>query len=114
MDKRFKNVMDKYCKHARRNTKLFQTYDILRAENEKLKSKNKKLQAKIEDREVSFLLEKTYVIYHMRMKTLEETKQGIANIDGCIAKALKLETITFNNIPARPTASSSSSSSSES
>ncbi|XP_070002706.1 uncharacterized protein [Nicotiana sylvestris] len=50
----------------------------------------------------------------MRIKTLEDAKESISNIDECIVEALNLETTAFENILARPSASSSSSTCSES
>ncbi|XP_070042608.1 uncharacterized protein [Nicotiana tomentosiformis] len=74
MEQRFKKVMEQNSEHARTNTDLCRTYGIMRDENEQLQSKIKKLRSKLQDQEDSFLLEKTYVIYHMRRKTLEEAK----------------------------------------
>lgn len=39
---------------------------------------------------------------------MQDTKEGISNVDVCIAEALVLETTAFENIHVRPTASSSS------
>lgn len=101
--------MEQNHEHARTNNDLDRSYGIVRAENNQLQSKIEKLR----DQEDSFRLEKTYAFYQIRRKILEEAIEGIANIDNCIAKARKLETTALDNIPARPTASSSLNISSE-
>lgn len=68
----------------------------MRAENDKLQSKIKILQAKLQEQEDSILY-KTYAIYHMKRKTLEEVKEGIANVDDFIPKSRKLETTALEN-----------------
>lgn len=54
------------------------------------------------------MLQKTYVIYNMRRKTLEDATIGNKNIDDYISEARALKTTSLENIPTRPTASSSS------
>lgn len=69
-----------------------------------MQSKFERLRAKFQDEEDYFLLEKTYEFYEMRRKALEEAKEGIANVDGCIVEALELEMTSFT----RPNVSTSS------
>lgn len=54
------------------------------------------------------MLEKTYVVYIMQRKTMEDANIDIENIDDYIAEARALKTTFFENILVGPTASSSS------
>ncbi|XP_070017564.1 tropomyosin-2-like [Nicotiana sylvestris] len=74
----------------------------VKAENDKLQSKIVKLRAKLQDQKDSINLKKTYDIYHMKRKTLEEAKEGVENIDDCISKARELETTTLENLCYNP------------
>lgn len=82
--------MEQNHEHAKTNTYLAGAYNILKVDNEHLQLKIKKLQARLRDQEDSF----KYRRLHCRRS--------------CFAK------YTFDKIPARPTASSFSSTWSES
>lgn len=77
-------------------------------------SKIQELRARLRAQEDLFVLEKTHAVYNMRRKTLENTKIGIKNIDDRIVEARALDITSFENIHARPIASRSSKTSSES
>ncbi|XP_070042614.1 tropomyosin-2-like [Nicotiana tomentosiformis] len=104
---RLKRIMEKNQLHSRTNVELNSKISIMKAENEKLKSKINKLQAKLQDKEDSTVFVKSCDIYHTKRKTLEEAKEGIANTDECIAKAQELETTAYENLPDRPVGSDS-------
>ncbi|XP_070014960.1 tropomyosin-2-like [Nicotiana sylvestris] len=105
--------MEKNQLHSTTNVELDSKINIMKAKTEKLQSKIEKVRAKLQDQEDSIHFEKSYDIYHKKRKTLEESKEGNANIDDCIAKAHELETTTLKNLPARLVASESSNTNSE-
>lgn len=74
MKERLQRVMEKKCEHANTNTDLCRAYDILWVDNDRLQSKIKKLQAKLQDQDDSYLLSKTHAVYHMKRKTLEDVR----------------------------------------
>nr|XP_009608999.1 ensconsin-like [Nicotiana tomentosiformis] len=108
MEERLKKVTEHNRLHSTTNVELESKISTMKAENEELQAKIDKLRAKLQDEEDSILFEKTYSMYHMKRTTLEEAKEGITNIDGCIAKARELEIATCENLPSRPTAFDSS------
>ncbi|XP_070034792.1 tropomyosin-2-like [Nicotiana tomentosiformis] len=107
MEERLKRVIEQNQLHATTSVELDSRISLVKAENDKLQTKIEKLQAKLQDQEDSFLLEKTYAIYHMKRKTLKEAKEGISNIDDYIDKARELETTALENLSTRPVASDS-------
>lgn len=77
-------------------------------DHEWLQLKNQELQTRFRAQKDSFVLEKTYVVYIMQRKTMEDANIDIENIDDYIAEARALKTTFFENILVGPTASSSS------
>lgn len=108
LEERLLKVMKQNRKHAKSSSVLAETYKILKVDNEWLQLKIKEIQARFQAQVDSFVLEKTYVVYSMQKKTLEDAKIGFKNIDDCIAEVHALEITSLRNIPARPTISSSS------
>ncbi|XP_070031908.1 tropomyosin-2-like [Nicotiana tomentosiformis] len=108
IEERLKRVMEQNQLHETTNVELYYRISLVKTKNDKLQTKIEKLQAKLQDKEDSILLDKIYATYHMKRKTLEEAKEGIANIDDCIAKARELETTALENLPTRPISSDSS------
>ncbi|XP_070044936.1 uncharacterized protein [Nicotiana tomentosiformis] len=109
MEERLKKAMDQNRIHSTTNVELDSRLSALRSERDGLQAEINKLQAKFQDQEDSLVFEKTYVVYHMRRKTLEEAKMRIVDIDDCIVKARELKLTARENIPARPAATNSSS-----
>lgn len=113
MEERSRKAMDLNWEHAKTSSKLEETYKILKFGNERLQEKIQELRARFRAQENSSVLEKTYAIYSMRSKTLEDAKISIKNIDDYIAEARALEITSLQNIPSRSTVSSSSKTCSE-
>ncbi|XP_070045721.1 tropomyosin-2-like [Nicotiana tomentosiformis] len=108
MEERLKRVMEQNRLPSTTNVELDSRIRARKAENEELQAKIDKLRAKLLDQEDSLIFKKTYAMYHMKRKTLEEAKGAIANINDCIAKARELELIAREKLHARPATSDSS------
>ncbi|XP_070008290.1 uncharacterized protein [Nicotiana sylvestris] len=87
IEERLKRFMEQNRLHLTTNIEHDSKISTTKAKNEKLQSKIYKIREKLQDQEDSSVFEKTYTIYHTKMNTLEEAKEGIANINDCIAKA---------------------------
>ncbi|XP_070036511.1 uncharacterized protein [Nicotiana tomentosiformis] len=74
IEKRLKSVMEQNRLHSTTNIELDSKISMMKSENEELQSKIDKLQAKLWDQVDSFVFDKTYTMYHMKRKTLEEAK----------------------------------------
>ncbi|XP_070039697.1 uncharacterized protein [Nicotiana tomentosiformis] len=85
MKEKFKRVMEQNRLHSSNNVELDFRISGMRTENEELQSKIDWIQVKLRDSKDSLVFEKMYSIYHMKGKTLEESKEGIVNIDDCIS-----------------------------
>ncbi|XP_070042609.1 uncharacterized protein [Nicotiana tomentosiformis] len=72
------------------------------------------LKEKLKHRAAFLIVEKAYVMYNIRRKTLEEAKAGVIDFDAKIAKTRELESAAKRGLPARPDASGSSGSGSKS
>lgn len=74
MEERLLKVMEQNRLHSSTNV-IFDARDsVMKAENEELQAKVKKLRARLQNQEDSFIFEKTYSMFHMKRKTLEEAK----------------------------------------
>ncbi|MDX6862059.1 hypothetical protein SJZ72_27505, partial [Klebsiella pneumoniae] len=72
-----------------------------RSAQESFSTEITQLKEELKGREASLVVEKTYAMYSMRRKTLEEAKTGIFDIDVEIAKGRELELAAKNGLPAR-------------
>lgn len=113
MEERLKRAMEQNLLHSTTNVELDSCLSAMKSEREELQAKIDKLQEKVQDQEHSLVFEKTYVIYHIKRKTMEEDKMGITNIDNCIAQVGELELSARENLPARPAVTDFSNSSSK-
>ncbi|XP_070057479.1 uncharacterized protein [Nicotiana tomentosiformis] len=71
------------------------------------------LKEELKRRAASVVVEKTYAMYSMRRKTLEEAKVSVIDIDAEIVKALELELAAKSGLPSRSDAPGSFGSGSE-
>nr|XP_016451988.1 PREDICTED: uncharacterized protein LOC107776587 [Nicotiana tabacum] len=79
-----------------------------RSAGENLSAEINQLKEEFKRRADSLIVEKTYSMYSMRRKILEEAKTGIIDIDAKTVKAKELELATKNGLPAQSDALGSS------
>ncbi|XP_070055368.1 uncharacterized protein [Nicotiana tomentosiformis] len=84
-----------------------------RSAREKLSAEVTQLKQEFMHRVTSLIVENTYSMYSMRIKTMEEAKDGIIDVDVEIAKARELELAVKNGIQVQSDALGSSDSGSE-
>ncbi|XP_070050431.1 uncharacterized protein [Nicotiana tomentosiformis] len=108
MEERFKKIMEQYWIHISTICDLDSSLSTLRPERDGLQAEVCRLKSKLQFQGDSLVFEKTYAMYHMKRKTLEEAKAVIVDIDDCIAKARALELSARECLPAQPTATDSS------
>lgn len=85
MEESLNRSIDQNRIHSTINVELDSRLIALRSDRDGLQVEIDRLQVNLQDQGHSLVFEKTYVIYHMRRKTSEEAKVGIANMDDCIA-----------------------------
>ncbi|XP_070048569.1 uncharacterized protein [Nicotiana tomentosiformis] len=85
----------------------------VRSARESLSVEVTQLKEELKRQATSLVVDKTYAMFTIRRKTLEEAKAGIIDLDAEIAKAHELELATKNGLPAEPATSGSSGSGSE-
>jgi len=85
----------------------------VRSARKSLSNEVTQLKEKLKRRATSLIVVKTYAMYSMRRKTLEDAKAGILDLDAKIARARELELAAKNGLPVHFDASGSSGSSSE-
>ncbi|XP_070032577.1 uncharacterized protein [Nicotiana tomentosiformis] len=105
MGAKYAQLEEKYRKTIEHN-RLFSSTENLSAGVTQLKEELKR-------RAASLVVEKTYSMYSIRRKTLEEAKAGVIDFDTEIAKACELELAAKSGLPARSDARGPSGSSSE-
>ncbi|XP_070031728.1 uncharacterized protein [Nicotiana tomentosiformis] len=84
-----------------------------RSARKNLSAEVTQLKEELKRRATSLVVKKTYAMYNMRRKTLEEAKAGIIDIDAEIAKARELELAAKRGLPVRSDASGPSGSDSK-
>ncbi|XP_070050204.1 uncharacterized protein [Nicotiana tomentosiformis] len=84
-----------------------------RSSRESLSAEVTRLKEELKHRAASLVVEKTYAMYNMSRKTLEEAKAGFIDLDAEIAKARELELAAKNGLPRQSDAPGSSDSGSE-
>ncbi|XP_070043929.1 uncharacterized protein [Nicotiana tomentosiformis] len=107
----------KTIKHNRLFSSIVRDLDVslkfARSTRESLSVEVSQLKEELKHREASLVVEKTYSMYNMRRKTLEEAKADIIDFDVEIAKARELELAAKNRLSAQSDALGSSGSGSE-
>ncbi|XP_070042762.1 uncharacterized protein [Nicotiana tomentosiformis] len=81
--------------------KLDVSLKSVRCARENLSTEVTQLKEELKRRDASLVVEKTYAMYNMRRKTLEEAKAGFIDFDAEIAKARELELAAKSGLPVR-------------
>nr|XP_009793988.1 PREDICTED: uncharacterized protein LOC104240798 [Nicotiana sylvestris] len=109
MEERCKKIVDRNRFHISTTRDIDLRLGATRPERDELLAEVDRLKSKLPHQGDSLVFEKTYSMYHMRRKTLEEAKVGVIDIDDEIAKAHALELTAREHLPAQPASTDASS-----
>ncbi|XP_070057587.1 uncharacterized protein [Nicotiana tomentosiformis] len=113
MEEKYKRVMEHNKVYNSTICDLDVSLQAARSERNNLSTEVDQLKEELQRRTASLIVEKTYLIYSMRIKTLEEAKVSVIDFDAEIAKASELESTNRRGLPDQPNATDSSSSDSQ-
>nr|XP_016461821.1 PREDICTED: dynactin subunit 1-like [Nicotiana tabacum] len=113
MEDRYKRIMEHNKVHITNICDLDLSLSATRSERNGLSTEVDRLKLELKRLADSLIIEKTYSMYSMRRKTLEEAKANVIDIDDEIAKAREVESTARRRLPVQPDATDSSRSGSE-
>nr|XP_009588363.1 dynactin subunit 1-like [Nicotiana tomentosiformis] len=113
MEDRYKRIMKHNKVYITNIRDLDLSLSATRSEQNGLLTEVDRLKLELKRLADSLIIKKTYSMYSMRRKTLEEAKTNVIDIDDEIAKAQELESTARRRLPVQPDATDSSGSGSE-
>ncbi|XP_070034396.1 uncharacterized protein [Nicotiana tomentosiformis] len=108
MEEKYKRVTEQNKVYHSTIRDLDVSLQATRSKRNNLSAEVDQLKAELQRRTNSLTIEKSYSMYSMRRKILEEAKMGVINFDVEIAKVRELETTTQKGLPIQPDATDSS------